>query len=51
MTAVTGGSSAATERTEEPQLATASTNDGAATEHAEEPQLAELFNQEASLTS
>ena len=40
MASVTRKSGAATESTEEPQLAAATGNDGAATEHTEEPRLA-----------
>ena len=52
MAVVTKESGAATERTEEAEVAAAgSGSGGAATEHAEEPQLAELLNQEAGLSS
>ena len=51
MAAVTRKSDVAPERAEEPQLPTATGNDGAATEHTEEPQLAALLSQEAGMTS
>ena len=52
MAVVTKESGAATERTEEAEVAAAgSGSGGAATEHAEEPQLAELIKQEASLSN
>ena len=47
----TGSASAATELTEEPQLAATEHTKGAATEHNEEPQLAELVTQESGLSS
>ena len=52
MAVVSKESGAATERTEEAEVAAAgSGSGGSATEHAEEPQLAELLNQEAGLSS
>ena len=51
MASCTTKSGAATEHTEDPQLAAATGDDGTAAEHTEEPQLAELLSQEAGLTS